>query len=403
MPPQDLSKLKIDMHKRVAGRKRSRLISWGIPVLAGILILLYLVWSGRIIPPTEITTTRATKTFASKALTVLNASGYVVAQTKAAVSSKATGRLKHLYVEEGKKVKAGDILASLEHDDLEASRDEAEAAIRVANALLTNAQAELEDATLNFDRQKSLRESGAVSIQSFDTAEARFKKARASVRSARFAVEKAKATMKIAEVNLEYSLIRAPFDGVILTKNADIGEVVAPFGASINAKAAVATMADMSSLMVEVDVAESSIQKVKIGGPTEIRLDAYPNERFEGTVHMIVPTADRSKATVMTKVKFDKLDPRILPEMSAKVAFLSRPLTQDEKETFLGIPTMTIKTKNGKKIVYKIDGGRAVETAVKIGRIWNDTAEVTAGLKEGDIIALNPNILSDGERVTIKE
>ncbi len=122
-------------------------------------------------------------------------------------------------------------------------------------------------------------------------------------------------------MNLEYSYIRAPFDGVILTKNADVGEVVAPFGASLNAKAAVVTMADMDSLMVEVDVAESSLERVKPGGTAEIKLDAYPEDRFPGTVHMIVPTADRSKATVMTKVKFNRLDPKVLPEMSAKWRF----------------------------------------------------------------------------------
>ncbi len=242
-----------------------------------------------------------------------------------------------------------------------------------------------------------------MSIQAFDTAEARYKKAVAMERSARFAVERAQATVKVAEVNLEYSLIRAPFDGVVLTKNADVGEIVAPFGASINSKAAVVTMADMSSLMVEVDVAESSIEKVKIGQAAEIRLDAFPNDRFPGTVHMIVPTADRSKATVMTKVKFDNLDPKILPEMSAKVAFLSRPLKEDEKAPFIGIPTACVKDKNGKNVVYRINGQKAHEAEIKVGRTWDETAEVVQGLKDGDTIALNPGKLSEGERIAIKE
>ena len=123
---------------------------------------------------------------------------------------------------------------------------------------------------------------------------------------------------------LDYTLIRAPFDGVILTKNADVGEVVAPFGSSINAKAAVVTMADLDSLIVEADVSEINLEKVKKGQPCEIQLDSLPGMRFAGQVHMIVPTADRSKATVLTKVKFLEKDERVLPEMSAKVAFLTR-------------------------------------------------------------------------------
>ncbi len=169
-------------------------------------------------------------TFPSRALTMLNASGYVVAQRKAAVSSKASGRFERLYVEEGKSVKKGDIVAELENDDLEATLAEARAGLKVASADLNNADAELEDATLNYNRQKSLKESGAVSEQALDSSEARFKKASAAVRSSKFRVDKAEASVKVAEVNLEQSFIRAPFDGVVLTKSAEEGEVVAPLG-----------------------------------------------------------------------------------------------------------------------------------------------------------------------------
>ncbi len=135
------------------------------------------------------------------------------------------------------------------------------------------------------------------------------------------AVLAAQAALKAAEVNLEYTLIRAPFDAVVLTKNADVGDIVTPIGAAAKAKAAVVTIADMDSLQVEADVSESNLEKVKEGQPCEIQLDALPGERFDGDVHMIVPTADRTKATVMVKVRFARLDPRILPEMSARVAF----------------------------------------------------------------------------------
>lgn len=403
----DLSKLRIDADQRrssaqqVRKRRITRLAVLAILVVA---VVAALAWSGMLSRPIEVRTVKVAQMFPSRALTLLNASGYVVAQRKAAVSSKATGRLEELYVEEGRRVKEGDILAQLENQDLRATLEEARAALKVAKAALENAEAEFHEAELQYNRNKSLRESGAVSVQAFDTAEARYRKAVASRTSATFAVHKAEASVRVAEVNLEYSLIRAPFDGVILTKNADKGEVVAPFGAATNAKAAVATMADMKSLMVEVDVSESSLEKVKPDASAEIRLDAFPGERFPGTVHMIVPTADRSKATVLTKVKFDKLDERVLPEMSAKVAFLERPLKPDEHAAFLGIPGSAVRTSPEPAHVFVIRDDKAILTPVKIGRHWGDTMEILSGLKEGDIIvAPVSKDLKDGRRIKVLE
>jgi RND family efflux transporter MFP subunit len=163
-------------------------------------------------------------------------------------------------------------------------------------------------------------------------------------------------------------------------------------------------MADMSSLLVEVDVSESSLQKVKPGGACEIRLDAFPQDRFEGTVHMIVPTADRSKATVLTKVKFVNLDEKVLPEMSAKVAFLSRPLKEDEKEPFLGIPLSAVRDTDGQKHVFVIKGREAILTPVKTGRQWGEVVEILSGLKAGDEVVLNPGErLSDRGTVNVKQ
>jgi RND family efflux transporter MFP subunit len=307
-------------------------------------------------------------------------------------------------VEEGRALKQGEIIATLENEDLRAVLDEAQAALRVANANLKNAEAELYDAEQQYNRQKALKEKGAISDQAFDAAEARYKKAVAQERSARFAVERANASIKVAEVKLDYSFIRAPFDGVVLTKNADEGEVVAPFGSATNAKAAVVTMADMFSLLAEVDVSESNLEKITVGGAAEIRLDAFPNERFLGRVHTIVPTADRSKATVLTKVKFDELDKRVLPEMSAKVAFLSRPLQPDEKAPFLGIPVSAIRNHLNGKGVFLVERGEARFVPVNLGRQWGETAEVLSGLQEGALIVLDPgDEFPDRARVKIKE
>jgi len=379
-------------------------VQWLAVCIVAAAAVLALVWSGILSPALEVEAVKVSRMFVARALTILNASGYVVAQRKAAVSSKATGRMSALFAEEGKVVKAGDILAQLENDDLQATLEEASAGLKVAGARLKNSEAELTDATQNYNRQKSLKAKGAVSHQSFDAVEARYKKARAIETSTRFGVERARAAVKVAEVNLEYSFIRAPFDGVILTKNADVGEVVAPFGASVNAKAAVVTMADMDSLMVEVDVSESNLEKVRKGAACEIRLDAFPGNRFSGTVHMIVPTADRAKATVLTKVRFDKLDPKVLPEMSAKVAFLSRALKEDEKAPFLGIPRSAVNTSSNNTIVFKVRDGRVSAASVKIGRRWGDTVEILNGLKEGDVVVLKPDSdLEHGSRVTVKE
>jgi multidrug efflux pump subunit AcrA (membrane-fusion protein) len=190
---------------------------------------------------------------------------------------------------------------------------------------------------------------------------------------------------------------------MILTKNADVGEVVAPFGAATNAKAAVVTMADMNSLMVEVDVSEVGIAKIQVGGAAEIRLDAFPDERFPGTVHMIVPTADRAKATVLTKVAFNRRDTRVLPEMSAKVAFLSRPLAEGEDRPFLGAPAASVVQKGQDWRVFVVKNSVVEERKISIGRRWPDFVEALSGLKDGELIALNPEGLSNGTRVVIEQ
>ncbi|MDQ1237830.1 MAG: hypothetical protein QG577_14 [Thermodesulfobacteriota bacterium] len=407
MGQDDLDKLRIGENYRGSsgpGRRRKKLV-WGLSIVSAIVVIvIILAGTGRLLPAVPVSTAKVALTFPSRALTELNASGYVVAQRKAAVSSKATGRIRKLSVEEGKVVKAGDILAQLENEDLVATLEEGRANLRVAKAALTNAEAEMADATLNYNRNKSLKATGAVSDQAFDAAEARYKKALSSETQARFLIGRAEASLRLAEVNLEYSLIRAPFDGVILTKSADEGEIVAPFGASVNARAAVATMADLSSLMVEVDVSEASLEKVRLGQAVEVRLDAFPDDRFAGTVHMIVPTADRSKATVLTKIKFEKLDSRVLPEMSAKAAFLSRPLGPDEHKPFLGIPRSAVNAANGQKTVYRVNEARAHQLAVETGREWGDTVEVLSGIQDGDIVILKPgDQVRDGRRVKVPE
>ncbi len=219
-------------------------------------------------------------------------------------------------------------------------------------------------------------------------------------------IDVAKANVQAQEVNIENTLIRAPFNGTVLTKDADVGEIVAPFGASVNAKSAVVTLADMSSLQVEADVSESNIEKVKINQPCQITLDANPQKNYEGYVAKIVPTADRSKATIMVKVGFKDYDENVLPEMSAKVSFFTKPISKDEQneKPVLVVPFTSIVTRGGKDVVFKVKDDKAVEVPVVKGRELNNYDEIKSGLQDGDrIIEKVTEDIKDGTKVNVKQ
>lgn len=403
--PSDLDRLRIQRSEekyQAKGSFRGRL--WLALGGALIFILLALYLWGPLRPAQEVTVAVASRIYPAQAYTVLNASGYVVAQRKAAVSSKSTGRLAFLGVEEGSRLKKGEILASLENEDLTASKNQAAASVKEAEAGLASAQAELVDAELQYQRFKTLVEKDLVARQDFDTAVARYKKGQAGVASAQARIRVSKEALANAQASLEYSYIRSPFDGVVTSKFAEVGEVVAPFGAAVNARAAVVTMADLKSLMVEADVAESNLDKVKLKQPCEISLDAIPDRRFAGEVHMIVPTADRTKATVLTKVKFLEFDDRILPEMSAKVAFLSRPLEGGERQARLALPKAALITRGDQTFAFLVQDNAARLVQVTVGETMGDLVEIKSGLKDGDRVVLKPSPgLGDGARVKVKE
>lgn len=404
MANEDLSKLKIDKSAPTYRPLRHRKFMYVIGIISLFLVIAILYGTGVLKPAVEVEVANVTQVYPSQTFTLLNASGYVVAQRKAAVASKVTGRLISLMVEEGNEVKKGKIIARLENEDVTASKDQAAAALKAARHNLELAQAELTEAQLAFDRYKELLDSEFVSKSSFDTAEARYKKARAAVEVAMAEINVSKATLHGTEVALEYTLIRAPFDAVILTKNADVGDIVTPIGASADAKAAVVTIADMDSLLVEVDVSESNLQLVKIGQPCEIQLDAFPDSRFRGKVHMIVPTADRTKATILVKVSFIDKDSRILPEMSAKVAFLSRDIKDNEQEPRTALLESAILTHNSKKSVFLIHENRVKETPITVGDQFGDMVEILSGVKAGDKAVLSPlGKIKNGSRIKIPE
>lgn len=404
MANEDLSKLKID--KGAGGfrpaRRRRRL--YGIAALLGIAVLIALYAFGVFSSAVTVRVATVSQTYPYQAYTVLNASGYVVAQRKASVSAKTTGRLVWLGVEEGSRVRKGEVIARLESDEVEAAGNEAAANLNVARAQLEQVQAELRDAEAAFAREKGLLEQGFTTRAEYDAALARYRKAQAAIEGGQAAIRAAQAALRRAEVNVEYTLIRAPFDAVVLTKNADVGDIITPLGAAQNVQAAVVTVADMESLQVEADVSESNIGQVRLKQPSVIQLDALPESRFDGQVHMIVPTADRTKATVLVKVGFLEKDKRILPQMSAKVAFLSHPVPEAEQYPRVAVTPAAVVSRNGTNVAFVVRQDKAVLTEVALGERLGDVVEVRSGLKPGDRVVLSPpSKLRSGARITIEE
>lgn len=403
MSSDSFEALTIDKSSRTAPRRmnrnRTRMVLILVAALAAV-VAVVTMFRNR---PVMIESATVSLLYPSQSFTLLNASGYVVAQRKAAVASKITGRMEWLGVEEGSRVTAGQIVARLENKDLEAALRQAGAALQNAKAVREQSRADYADAEKSFQRQKELLASGIVSQADYDSAEARFKRAAAAAAGAEAGIAVASAAQQGAAVNVEYSLIRAPFDAVVLTKNADVGDIITPFGAAANSKAAVVTIADLASLQVEADVSESNLAQIRQGQPCEITLDALPGGRFKGIVHAIVPTADRSKASVMVKIRFLQRDQRIFPEMSAKVAFLQREAAAGESTARIVLNPAAVVTRDGRSGVYLVTGDTVRFTPVTVGAKLGDLAEVS-GLKSGDKVALKPlDKLNTGSRITFPE
>lgn len=431
MSDADLSKLTISRDdKRGTGNIPRRRLPFKPFIAVAIVLALAAYLLRDKLPSSAVTVELATVTtaFPSQQYTLLNATGYVVAQRKAAVASKATGRLEWLGVTEGSIVKKGEIIARLENGDVAANLQQASANVGSAQARLQEAgaqkdvaaareqeaAAELKDAEAALKRANELAEKGFVSHSATDSALARRDKALAALASARAAASSAKAGIANAHANIagaaaakqgsavavEYTLIRAPFDGVVLSKSANVGDVVTPFSSALDAKGAVVTMADMSTLEVEADVAESNLSQVKSGQPCEIQLDALPDTRLRGEVSRIVPTVDRSKATILVKVRFLEPDSRILPDMSAKVAFLSQEVPAERRNPVMAVRPDAIVTRQGATLAYVVSDGVVHAARVDIGSSLGDLLEVRAGLKSGDrVVVKPPQDLKDGSKV----
>jgi HlyD family secretion protein len=401
MTPADLSILGID--RRPSARPRRHRRRWAAAIAVVSIIAAAAAASAKHYGSVTVETAAVTTAYSSQAMTTLNATGYVVAQRKAAVASKATGRLEWLGVIEGSTVKRGEVIARLENRDVGATREQAAASLEVARANLDQGMAELVDAERNFKRSQELVARKLISEAAHDVAVARYDKSQAMIKSLEASVALAGANLKGADIALDQTVIRAPFDGVVLTKHANVGDNITPFSNALDTKGAVVTIADMSTLEVEADVSESSLGQVRIGQHVEIQLDAVPDRRFPGVVNRIVPTVDRAKATVLVKVKLLEGDERVLPEMSAKVAFLGRELTAAERKPLTVAPAAAVGERAGVKFVYVVTDGRARETVVETGRAVGDLLELR-GVEVGKKVILKPlDQIADGVALRVEQ
>jgi len=409
--PTPLTQLLIDRDPAAATLRRRR--PWwrsGWAWLAAALVLGVAGWAlsqrGRPVP-VELGTVAAA--YPSQAISVLSATGHVSAATRASVSSKGTGRLEWLGVQEGQHVLKGEVIARLESRDVRAQREQAAAGVDAARANLAQGEAELIDAELALKRARDLAQRNFISYSEVDTAVARHDKASAAIASLRAQIAVAQANLHVTEVAVEQTLIQAPFTGVVLTKNANVGDILTPFSAASGTTGAVVTMADMSTLEVEADVSESSISQISVGQPAEIQLDAFPELRLAGRVSRIVPDVDRSKATLLVKVHFDEADGRVLPDMSAKVAFLSRRLDASERTPVPAVRPEAIVTRDGKSYVFVVSAasgdapGRAAMTAVRVGAKIGDLVRVEGVPAGARVVIGAPRDLGDGALVAAQK
>ncbi len=397
----ELDKLKIDK-SRIVKKKQSRFIIFAIVFL--VLISLIFYKTEFISFQKEVEETVVSYLYPYQTVTVFNASGYVTALKKASVSSKITGKVVTLNAEEGRFVKKNEILATLENDEAIAVKKQAEAQIEMAERNLIIANEDLKEAERQFIRYKNLYEKGLVPRSSFELYETNFNKARSQKEVIEAQIRSYRAGFEQAMVAIENTIIRAPFDGIILTKNADIGDIVTPIGAAVTAKASVVTMADFSTLYVETDVSESYIEKVRLNQPAIIRLDAFPDKIFKAKVYSIIPTADRTKASVTVKVSFLEKDKHILPDMSAKVSFLSRELSEKENEPFLVVSKKAVLREDSRHYVFVIEKDRVFKKEIEIGRELDDSYVIKAGLSQGSRVVFNPpKGLKNNSKVKIVE
>ncbi len=389
----DLSRLTINRDAPSPGVKRAfrRVLVFaaaGAVVVAG---ALWLVTRGAV--PAIQVATAALVGGASGGATGVVANGYVVARTQASVSAKLPGRLAYLGVSEGSHVQAGEVIARLENADYTAAVLQAQATLASERATLIEAQANRDELVREARRARDVRAQNAnlIAAQDLESAESNAAQAEARVSAQQARVAAAEAGQQLAQASFDNTLIRAPFTGTVLRKDAEVGEVVAPSVGGGLTRGAVVTMADLATLEVEVDVNEAYIARIRAGQPARIVVDAYPDTAFRGAVRLVVPTADRQKATVQVKVSILDHDARILPEMGARVEFLEPALTgtRTAAPPRVTVPAAAVQTEAGTPVVWIVANGRLERREVNAAPVSGGVREVRSGLVGGELLLVS--------------
>lgn len=401
---RSLEELRIDRNARNSG---------GVPVFVWVAIIVLLAgaagaWRWMRAPrAVEVKTTvvEEPRTAGPGDGAVLNASGYVVARRRATVSSKITGRVIDVLVEEGKPVRKNQVLARLDPTTYEKALALVEAELEATRRAVAENRVRLEQARLTLQRNKALRAEGIVNQADLDSADTEVRALEARLALSEEQVRVSERQVALRQNDVTDTVILAPFDGVAISKDAQPGEMISPVSAGGGfTRTGICSIVDMSSLEIEVDVNESYINRVSPAQRVEAVLDAYPEWRIPGRVIITVPTADRQKATVLVRIAFDKLDPRILPDMGIKVAFLGAETPAAAAATPVTIAKSALRTEAGSQVVYVVTGDNRVERrAIRVGPVRNDRVEVISGLTPGERLVLEPPaVLKDGDRVVVK-
>lgn len=369
-----------------------RIITFGTG--AALILLSVVVYIGSSSHATRVQVTRVQRLPALSQQGLLTATGYIVAQRQAAVASKSTGSLTAIHVDVGDLVTKGDILATLEQADVKADFLQAQARLGVAKAMLTNTRVELREATLHYQRIEALRRQGLVTRAELDAAEARLRRAQASVRSSRSSVKLAQAEQQAVQVEVDNTLIRAPFDGTVIKKYAEVGEIVAPMAGAAQSRSSVVAIADLRTLYVEAEVSESFLDSVVLGQPARVALEAVPGHVYHGSVSRIVPTADRTKATIPVNIRINDLDDKVLPDMSATVTFLqhgSPTSSPDVPSDTLVVSPNAIVTRRGQTMILLARDNVVTEVPVETGAPVNGLIPIRGDVAQGNTVIVNPS------------
>ena len=418
---QRLESLRLDDQQTKPGRAKW----YAVAAVAVIVVAVLFAWRGRAADTVEVETVTPTLQQPSPAgggAPILNAAGYVVARRKAVVSAKIQGRLSQLRVEEGSRVREGETLARLESADYEAAVARAEARVSSVKAQVAAADARIVRARADlaeFERQASVAErltaEGVGTVDDRDAARSRAELARAGVAQARAdkaqaeaELVQAEADVRFTEAQLQDTFIRAPFTGTVVKKMAEVGESVAPIPPGVNistSSGAIVALADLDTLEVEVDVSESNVARLGTEQPAEVTVEAFPDRKYRGVLRQVIPTADRTKATVMVKVTILDKDADLKPEMSAKVTFLERVAPgQPAAPAVLLVPQQAVVARNGSQVVFEVvDDAHVRARAVVVGLAQQGRTVIIEGLEGKEVlVARPPDGMKDGDTVRVK-